>query len=163
MVPMSDGRSIPEVRELNLILDLGLRIGEVLLSSGGGAADVTASMQVVAQHLGVQRPEVDVTFTQLSMSYSYDPEEMPITLVRRVKQRDIDYEDLARVNQLVIDIMADRVDLAEARSQMASIVSTRTRFHAGRSPSPTARCVAPSPSSSAAARSSPRSRSLPPW
>lgn len=124
MVPMSDGRSTPEVRELNLILDLGLRIGEVLLSSGGGAADVTASMQVVAQHLGVQRPEVDVTFTQLSMSYSYDPEEMPITLVRRVKQRDIDYEDLTRVNQLVIDIMADRVDLAEARSQMASIVST---------------------------------------
>ena len=124
MVPMSDGRSTPEVRELNLILDLGLRIGEVLLSSGGGAADVTASMQAVAQHLGVQRPEVDVTFTQLSMSYSYDPEEMPITLVRRVKQRDIDYEDLTRVNQLVIDIMADRVDLAEARSQMASIVST---------------------------------------
>lgn len=124
MVPMSDGRSTPEVRELNLILDLGLRIGEVLLSSGGGAADVTASMQVVAQHLGVQRPEVDVTFTQLSMSYSYDPEEMPITLVRRVEQRDIDYEDLTRVNQLVIDIMADRVDLTEARSQMASIVST---------------------------------------
>lgn len=121
---MSVGGVSPQVREFNLILDLCLRIGDVLLSSGAGAADVVASMQAAAHHFGVQRPEVDVTFTQLSMSYSYDAESMPITLVRRVKQRDIDYEHLTAVNQLVLDICAKRVDLAEARAQMATVVST---------------------------------------
>lgn len=120
---MSGGVS-PEVRELNLILDLSLRIGEVLLSSGAGAADVTASMTAVAKRLGVRRPEVDVTFTQVSMSYSYDPAQMPLTLVRRVTHRDIYYDHLTRVNQLVLDIVARRVDLAGARSRMAAIVST---------------------------------------
>ena len=60
-------------RELNLSLDLCLRIGEVLLSSGAGAADVTATMQSVAHHLGLRHPEIDVTFTSLSMSYHRDP------------------------------------------------------------------------------------------
>lgn len=113
-----------EVREFNLILDVSLRIGEVLLSSGAGAADVIASMQAVARRLGVRRPEVDVTFTQVSMSYSYDPAQMPLTLVRRVTHRDIYYDHLTRVNQLVLDIVAGRVDLAGARSQMLTIVLT---------------------------------------
>ena len=52
-----------ESRELNLTLDFCLRIGEVLLSSGAGAADVTATMQALAWQLGVKNVEVDVTFT----------------------------------------------------------------------------------------------------
>ncbi len=121
---MPDGPVIPEVRELNLTLDLCLRIGEVLISSGAGAADVVASMQAVALHLGVQRPEIDVTFTALSMSYSYDAEQMPLMMVRHVKQRDLDYEDLTLVNELVLDVIKGRTDLYLARSRMATIVST---------------------------------------
>lgn len=114
----------PEVRDLNLILDLCLRIGEVLLSSGAGAADVIASMRAVAQHLGIRRPEIDVTFTQLSMSCSHDAEQMPLTLVRTVSHRDIDYEHLTLVNQLVLDVVANRIDLTEARRRIVSMVST---------------------------------------
>ena len=40
-------------REIHLTMDLCLRIGEMLLSSGAGAADVTATMASVAHHLGV--------------------------------------------------------------------------------------------------------------
>ncbi|PVG81770.1 hypothetical protein DDE18_17540 [Nocardioides gansuensis] len=112
-----------EVRELNLTIDLCLRIGEVLLSSGAGAADVTATMQSVAHHLGLRRPDTDVTFTGLSMSYQRSPEEPPIVLLRQVKQRDIDYDILTRVDHLVRDVLAGRLDLFLARSQMATIVS----------------------------------------
>lgn len=112
-----------EVRELNLTIDLCLRIGEVLLSSGAGAADVTATMQSVAHHLGLRHPELDVTFTALSMSYQRSAEEPPILLIRNVKQRDIDYEDLTAVDHLVRDILADRVDLYLARNRMATIAS----------------------------------------
>ena len=39
--------AMSEARELNLTLDLCLRVGELLLSSGAGAADVTATMQAL--------------------------------------------------------------------------------------------------------------------
>ena len=64
-----------DTRSLNLTLDFCLRVGELLLSSGAGAADVTATMHSLAWHLGVRNPEIDVTFTSLSMSYQPDPEE----------------------------------------------------------------------------------------
>lgn len=111
-------------RELNLSLDLCLRIGEVLLSSGAGAADVTATMQSVAHHLGLRHPEIDVTFTSLSMSYHRDPGEPPVLMLRNVKHRDIDYEDLTQVDHLVHELLAGHLDLYLARNRMATIMST---------------------------------------
>ena len=113
-----------EARTLNLTMDFCLRVGEILLSSGAGAADVTATMQTVAWHLGVRNPDIDVTFTSLSMSYQASPEEPPFFQTRQVKQRDIDYEDLTLVDHLVRDIVAGGVDLAGARTRLARIVSS---------------------------------------
>lgn len=110
-------------REIAQTLDLSLRIGEMLLSSGAGAADVTATMQSVAYHLGLRNPTVDVTFTTLSMSYQV-ADEVPVVVIRQVKQRDIDYEDLTAVDHLVRDVLEDRIDLPEARSMIARIVSS---------------------------------------
>ncbi|WP_296606922.1 threonine/serine exporter family protein [Nocardioides sp.] len=114
---------MPE-RQLNLTLDFCLRVGEMLLSSGAGAADVIATMQSLAWHYGVRNPEIDITFTSLSMSYQRDPEEPASVLLRHVKQRDIDYEDLTLVDHLVRDVLRDEVDLKEARSRLARIVSS---------------------------------------
>ncbi len=111
-------------RELNLTIDLCLRVGEVLLSSGAGAADVTATMLSVGHHLGLRHPEIDVTFTSLSMSYQRSPEEPPVLMIRNVKHRDIDYADLTQVDHLVRDVLDDQLDLYLARSRMATILST---------------------------------------
>lgn len=118
MVPML------EARALNLTLDFCLRVGEMLLSSGAGAADVTATMKSLAWHLGVRHPDIDVTFTSLSMSYQPSAEDPPLIQIRQVKQRDIDYEDLTQVDHLVRDVLSDRVDLMEARAVLARIVSS---------------------------------------
>ena len=77
---------------------------------------MTATMQSLAYHFGVRHPDVDVTFTSLSMSYQTSPEEPTVIQVRQVKQREIDYEDLTLVDHLVRDVLGDRVDLTEARS-----------------------------------------------
>ncbi|MCH1867626.1 threonine/serine exporter ThrE family protein [Nocardioides sp. CFH 31398] len=111
-------------RTTTQVLDLALRIGELLLSSGAGAADVTATMQSVAIHYGVRQPEIDVTFTSLSMSTQPDPYVAPIVVMRQVKQRDIDYADLTSVDVLVSDILLGRVEPDEARSRLARITST---------------------------------------
>lgn len=111
-------------RTLAQTLDLALRVGEVLLSSGAGAADVTATMRVIAQAYGVRHPTVDVTFTQLAMSASCGPDEPPVLQMRGVTQREIDYEDLTHVDHLVRDIAAGRIAVGEARAQVARIVSS---------------------------------------
>lgn len=111
-------------RETYKILDLALRIGEILLSSGAGASDVTATMLGITHHLGLRNADVDVTFTLLRMSYQADPDEMPVLLTRNVTQRDIDYDDLTRTHELVRDILDDRVEVTEARAQVARINST---------------------------------------
>ncbi|MDF1604037.1 threonine/serine exporter family protein [Nocardioides sp. YIM 152315] len=113
-----------EARELNLTLDFCLRVGELLLSSGAGAADVTATMQALSWQLGVRHPEVDVTFTSLSMSFQPDPELPSFVLIRQVKQRDIDYEDLTLVDHLVRDVLRGEADLKDARGRLARIVSS---------------------------------------
>lgn len=113
-----------DARTLNLTLDFCLRVGELLLSSGAGAADVTATMRALSWELGLRHPDIDVTFTALSMSYQQDPEEPTVLQVRHVKQRDIDYQDLTLVDHLVREVVAGRVDLTEARATLAQIVSS---------------------------------------
>lgn len=116
-------------RELHLQLDLCLRVGEFLLSNGAGAADVTATMRLLANHFGLRRAELDVTFTSLSMSYQTEPDEPPAVLIRQVKVREIDYEDLTRVDHLVRDLLQGRLELVAARSEMARIVSSGHARH----------------------------------
>jgi uncharacterized membrane protein YjjP (DUF1212 family) len=115
-------------REIHLTMDLCLRIGEMLLSSGAGAADVTATMRSVADHLGLRAAEIDVTFTALSMSHQRSVDDVPTLMVRHVQQRDIDYEDLTAVDHLVRDVLTDEADLYLARSRMATIVSLGHAF-----------------------------------
>ena len=81
-------------------------------------------MQSVARHLGLRNPVIDVTFTSLSMGFSGASDEPPVALFRQVVQRDIDYEDLSRVDQLVRDVLNDEVDLIEARATIARIGSS---------------------------------------
>jgi uncharacterized membrane protein YjjP (DUF1212 family) len=115
---------VTDSRETYKILDLALRIGEILLSSGAGAADVTATMLGVTHHLGLRNADIDVTFTLLRMSYQADPDEMPVLLTRNISQRDIDYDDLTRTHELVRDLLLDRVTVTEARAEVARINST---------------------------------------
>ncbi len=119
---MSDTRE--PTRRTYQILDLALRIGEILLSSGAGAADVTATMLALTRHLGLRNADIDVTFTLLRMSYQDDPDEMPVLLTRNVSTRDIDYDDLTRVQTLISDVLSDRLTPAEARAEVARVNST---------------------------------------
>jgi len=113
-----------DAREVNLGLDLCLRVGELLLSSGAGAADVTATMQSLSFAVGLRGAQTDITFTSLSMTYQDTPDDVPIVSTRQVKQRAIDYEDLTRVDHLVRDVLRGELDLRGARTELGRITST---------------------------------------
>jgi uncharacterized membrane protein YjjP (DUF1212 family) len=105
-------------------LDLALRIGELLLSSGAGAADVRAQMSNVAIACGLRRVTADVTFTELALSHQPSPDEPALLQMRQVQQRDIDYADLTEVDHLVRDLIRGEVDRDEARVRLNRITST---------------------------------------
>jgi uncharacterized membrane protein YjjP (DUF1212 family) len=115
-------------RDIYKTLDLSLRVGEVLLSSGAGAADVGATMLNVAHACGLRGATADVTFTGLAMSHQTRFEEPALIQMRQVRHREIDYEDLTLVDHLVRDLLAGRLDRDQARSRLARIVSSGHRL-----------------------------------
>jgi len=115
---------VSDSRELTLTLDFCLRVGELLMASGAGAADVAATMLSLARALGATHADVDVTFTALTMTYQDNPEEWPLMATRHVRQRVIDYQDLTRVDHLVRAVLREEVDLTGARAELLRITST---------------------------------------
>src|SRR5687768_4468360 len=119
---------VAETRDIYKTLDLALRIGEVLLSSGAGAADVTATMLSITHGLGLRSADVDVTFTALTMTYQTSFDEPALVQVRNVRHREIDYEDLTEVNNIINELLLGEIDRDEARSRLAQIVSSGHRL-----------------------------------
>ncbi|GEC10297.1 membrane protein [Streptomyces spinoverrucosus] len=109
------------------VLDLTLRIGELLLAGGEGAEDVEAAMFAVCRSYGLDRCEPNVTFTLLSISYQPSLVDDPVTASRTVRRRGTDYTRLAAVFQLVDDLSdpETHISLEEAYGRLAEIRRNR--------------------------------------
>lgn len=109
------------------VLDLTLRIGELLLAGGEGAEDVEAAMFAVTRSYGLDRSEPTVTFTLLSISHQPSLVDDPVTASRTVRRRGTDYTRLAAVFRLVDDITSadTEISLEEAYRRLAEIRRNR--------------------------------------
>ncbi|KUN77403.1 hypothetical protein AQJ66_33810 [Streptomyces bungoensis] len=109
------------------VLDLTLRIGELLLAGGEGAEDVEAAMFAVCRSYGLDRCEPNVTFTLLSISHQPSLVDDPVTASRTVRRRGTDYTRLAAVFRLVDDLTdpETHVSLEEAYRRLAEIRRNR--------------------------------------
>ncbi|MEU0243063.1 threonine/serine exporter family protein [Streptomyces sp. NPDC006235] len=116
-----EGPAVPRV------LDLTLRIGELLLAGGEGAEDVEAAMFAVCRSYGLDRCEPNVTFTLLSISHQPSLVDDPVTASRTVRRRGTDYTRLAAVYQLVDDLSDPeaQISLEEAYGRLAEIRRNR--------------------------------------
>ncbi|MFG3254328.1 threonine/serine exporter ThrE family protein [Streptomyces sp. NPDC048172] len=113
------------------VLDLTLRIGELLLAGGEGAEDVEAAMFGVAHAYGLDRTEPTVTFTLLSITHQPSLVDDPVTLSRTVRRRGTDYTRLASVFGLVADITQGEVTLEESYRRLAEMRRNRHPFSKG--------------------------------
>ncbi|MEU4130672.1 threonine/serine exporter family protein [Streptomyces wuyuanensis] len=109
------------------VLDLTLRIGELLLAGGEGAEDVEAAMLAITSAYGLDHVEPTVTFTLLSITYQPSLVDDPVTANRTVRRRGTDYTRLTAVYQLVADISGDdqEIRLDEAYRRLAEIRRNR--------------------------------------
>ena len=116
--------TVSETTDIQRSLDLALRVGEMLLSNGAGAADVTATMSSITQFLGLRNVLVDVTFTTLTMSYEAGVDEPAITMRRQVTHRESDYADLTDVDHLVGDLLNEELSREEAAARILQLSSS---------------------------------------
>src|SRR5688500_1081790 len=115
---------VSETTDIQRSFDLALRVGEMLLSNGAGAADVTATMSSITQFLGLRNVLVDVTFTTLTLSYEAGVDEPVITMRRQVTHRESDYADLTAVDHLVAELITEQITREEAAAQILQLSSS---------------------------------------
>ncbi|MFD8484034.1 threonine/serine exporter ThrE family protein [Kitasatospora sp. NPDC059673] len=112
-------------RNVPRVLDLSLRIGELLLASGEAAEDVEAAMLGIAHAYRLDHCEPQVTFTLISISHQPSLIDPPVTADRVVRRRTSDYTRLAAVYELVADITAEKVTVNDAYRRLAGIRRNR--------------------------------------
>ena len=95
------------------VLELGLRVGESMLALGASAVDVTRAIRTVIRAFGLHGTQVDLTFTAITVSYDRG-DELPVTMMRIVRDRIPDYGRLQRVVELAQGVAAARVPLEDA-------------------------------------------------
>ncbi len=108
----------PPEQDIYRVLHLALRIGELLLSGGAGTADVTAAIRQVTAAAGLVRCEADVTYNVIVVSYLRGPTFAPVTASRVVRRYGFDGTRLARVDDVVKDLVAGRLDVARAQQRI---------------------------------------------
>jgi uncharacterized membrane protein YjjP (DUF1212 family) len=101
------------------VLDLVLRTGEALITTGAPVADTTAALLRLAAGFGVTSCQVDITF--VSITVSIDRDDDPITKVRVISVRTADYSRLADLMEMVDAVDRGELDLGTAHERLDEI------------------------------------------
>ncbi|MFB9731223.1 threonine/serine ThrE exporter family protein [Ornithinimicrobium kibberense] len=101
-------------RQARAVIDLALRVGEAMLSTGASAADCVASVLRLMTAYGVRSAHIDVTFTSITVSIHRGLHEDPLSVMRVIPGRAPDYSRLEGVQGLLDDIVASAEDGDEA-------------------------------------------------
>ena len=117
------GPALPDESTVHFVLDLAIRIGEVQMSSGAGASDATATIIAVANAYGLPHCEVDVIFTSITVTCHRGVDHPPITSLRVVRSRSLDYTRLALVERLVQDITRGQISVRDAHIELNKITT----------------------------------------
>ncbi len=119
------------------VLDLALRIGEAALSTGASASDVVATVLRVTSAYGVKSTAVDLTYTSISVSVQRGVNRDPLSVMRVIKARSMDFTRLEGLQLLVDNLCAtdeqssrpdgnpvsDRISVEDARARLSEVLT----------------------------------------
>ncbi|MGB7447707.1 MAG: threonine/serine exporter family protein [Ornithinimicrobium sp.] len=115
------------------VLDLALRIGEAALSTGASAADVVTTVLRVTSAYGVKSTSVDITYTSISVSMQRGIYEDPLSVMRVIKLRSMDFTRLEGLQLLVDDLCGSPEDWRSQRRSSSTRPRTTIDVEAARS------------------------------
>ncbi|GAA5118504.1 threonine/serine ThrE exporter family protein [Haloechinothrix salitolerans] len=118
---MAMGPELPDDATVHFALELALRIGEVQMATGAGASDVTATILAVTSALGLPQCEVDVIYTSITVTCHRGTEMAPVTAVRVVRTRSLDYSRLTAVEELVKQITRGQISAEDAYAELRRV------------------------------------------
>lgn len=119
------GPQVPDDAQVQQVLDVCMRVGEILLSSGESVDEVTATMLRLANAAGLPAVDVDITFTSITMCCHRGNAAQPVTSMRLVRYRTLDLSRLADTDRIVADLEAGRIDIRTAANLVSEVVKQR--------------------------------------
>jgi uncharacterized membrane protein YjjP (DUF1212 family) len=108
-------------------LDFSLHLAETMFRYGAGALEVETSIIAVTAALGLKNIEVDITNQSVGINYA-PKDQTPIALLRVVRSWTNNYAGLAKVHQLVTDIVAGGVGRDEAIRRLDEAITSPKPF-----------------------------------
>ncbi|MCU1518312.1 MAG: threonine/serine exporter family protein [Pseudarthrobacter sp.] len=108
-------------------LDFALHLAETMFRYGAGALEVETSIIAVTAALGLKNIEVDITNQSVGINYA-PKDQTPIALLRVVRSWTNNYAGLAKVHQLVTDIVAGGVGRDEAVRRLDEAITSPKPF-----------------------------------
>ncbi len=107
-----------------------MRVGELMISNGAPAADVTATMLRVTASSGIRNVSVQVTLTEVSVSYLPDNESTPFTRIRAASSLTLDYAKLDSVESIANRYAMGTLELQEARAEVEKLWNKGRHYNA---------------------------------
>ena len=107
------------------VLDLTMRLAEVIFASGAGAEDATAAMLALTRAYGLRGTEANITHTIITLTHEDQSTHESISRSRDVKYRTLNYAKLTATSEMIADLIDEPTDVAEARKRLATIVSSK--------------------------------------
>ncbi|MGW8649020.1 threonine/serine exporter family protein, partial [Nocardia salmonicida] len=111
--------------EVSQVLDLAVRVGEVVLAAGTGVGDTTAQVRFIASTYGLNSCDIDVTFDAIRIWADRGPRLPPASDMRVVKYRSLDFTRLAAVDRLTRRIRSQIVPVDQAHAALDELISSR--------------------------------------
>ncbi|WP_245745758.1 threonine/serine ThrE exporter family protein [Nocardia altamirensis] len=111
------------------VLDLAVRVGEVVLASGTGVIDTTTQVRFIAATYGLARCDIDVTYDAIRIWADRGPRLPPASTMRIVHYRSLDFTRLAAVDRLTRRIRNEVVAPVDARAALDTITSAPHPYH----------------------------------
>jgi uncharacterized membrane protein YjjP (DUF1212 family) len=117
------GPSVPDDARVQQVLDLCMRVGEVLLSSGESVDETSQTMVRLAATAGLSAVDVDITFSSITMCCHRGMAAAPVTSMRLVHYRALDLTRLEAVAKIVYQVERAELDIESAAAALSEAVS----------------------------------------
>ncbi|PVZ13049.1 uncharacterized membrane protein YjjP (DUF1212 family) [Actinomycetospora cinnamomea] len=124
LLPAVPGPQVAEDALVLRVLDLALRVGEVQLATGAGAAVAHDTMLAIASSYGLPTCDVDIAFSTITMCCHRGNEAGPVTTMRNVRYRTQDYTRLTEVDDIITAIVdrEEPMPVEEASTRLGNAV-----------------------------------------